>query len=344
MRVRVIQEGKEAGQGVGFLDDGTMIVVEGGARHIDRELDVVGHPRAADRRRPDDLRPAAPRLSGPRRGSRRPGIADAIVVAAGALGADGRHRQAAGRARRSPAARLDARRAARRRPRSSRIVVVTRRGRRAERWRGADWLPGRVVDVVAGGARRQESVAAGFVAFDRHGAGRPAGRPRPRRRPAAASARARVARVAARPPSTARRSRSCRSPRRSSGSTASRSSATVDRTGLGAAQTPQGVRRDLLRAAYAASRRRRRRRGPTRPRCSRPVASRSMSSPATRQPQGDRCPPTSRARRRALARPRPRAADGHRPGQATRSGRARRCVLGGIAIAGAPAAVRPLRR
>ena len=28
LRVRVIQEGKESGQGVGFLDDGTMIVVE----------------------------------------------------------------------------------------------------------------------------------------------------------------------------------------------------------------------------------------------------------------------------------------------------------------------------
>ncbi len=40
LRVRVIQEGKESGQGVGFLDDGTMIVVEGGARHIDKELDV----------------------------------------------------------------------------------------------------------------------------------------------------------------------------------------------------------------------------------------------------------------------------------------------------------------
>ncbi|CAN5510606.1 PIN/TRAM domain-containing protein [soil metagenome] len=40
LRVRVIQEGKESGQGVGFLEDGTMIVVEGGARHIDRELDV----------------------------------------------------------------------------------------------------------------------------------------------------------------------------------------------------------------------------------------------------------------------------------------------------------------
>lgn len=40
LRVRVIQEGKESGQGVGFLDDGTMIVVEGGARHIDKDLDV----------------------------------------------------------------------------------------------------------------------------------------------------------------------------------------------------------------------------------------------------------------------------------------------------------------
>jgi uncharacterized protein YacL len=40
LRVRVIQEGKEAGQGVGFLDDGTMIVVEGGARFIDRDIDV----------------------------------------------------------------------------------------------------------------------------------------------------------------------------------------------------------------------------------------------------------------------------------------------------------------
>jgi uncharacterized protein YacL len=40
LHVQVIQEGKEAGQGVGFLDDGTMIVVEGGSRFIDQELDV----------------------------------------------------------------------------------------------------------------------------------------------------------------------------------------------------------------------------------------------------------------------------------------------------------------
>jgi uncharacterized protein YacL len=41
MRVRVIQEGKEPGQGVAFLDDGTMIVVEGGGRYLDRELHVT---------------------------------------------------------------------------------------------------------------------------------------------------------------------------------------------------------------------------------------------------------------------------------------------------------------
>ncbi|MBA3778954.1 MAG: PIN domain-containing protein [Chloroflexi bacterium] len=41
MRVKVIQEGKEQGQGVAFLDDGTMIVVEGGGRYLDRELQVT---------------------------------------------------------------------------------------------------------------------------------------------------------------------------------------------------------------------------------------------------------------------------------------------------------------
>jgi uncharacterized protein YacL len=39
--IKILTEGKEAGQGVGYLDDGTMVVVEGGARFVDRELDVV---------------------------------------------------------------------------------------------------------------------------------------------------------------------------------------------------------------------------------------------------------------------------------------------------------------
>lgn len=41
LTMNVIQEGKEAGQGVGFLDDGTMVVVEGGRRYINSFLDVV---------------------------------------------------------------------------------------------------------------------------------------------------------------------------------------------------------------------------------------------------------------------------------------------------------------
>ena len=41
LRVRVIQPGKDAGQGVGYLDDGTMVVVEGGAKSIDNEVDVT---------------------------------------------------------------------------------------------------------------------------------------------------------------------------------------------------------------------------------------------------------------------------------------------------------------
>jgi uncharacterized protein YacL len=41
LRIKIITEGKEAGQGVGYLDDGTMIVVEGGARLVGHELDVL---------------------------------------------------------------------------------------------------------------------------------------------------------------------------------------------------------------------------------------------------------------------------------------------------------------
>jgi uncharacterized protein YacL len=40
MRVFVLKEGKEFGQGVGYLDDGTMIVVENGRKHIGKNVDV----------------------------------------------------------------------------------------------------------------------------------------------------------------------------------------------------------------------------------------------------------------------------------------------------------------
>jgi uncharacterized protein YacL len=41
LTVRVIQAGKELGQGVGYLEDGTMVVVEDGQRRIDDYVTVM---------------------------------------------------------------------------------------------------------------------------------------------------------------------------------------------------------------------------------------------------------------------------------------------------------------
>ncbi len=41
MNVHVIQEGKELGQGIAYLDDGTMIVVENGKKYMDTEVEVI---------------------------------------------------------------------------------------------------------------------------------------------------------------------------------------------------------------------------------------------------------------------------------------------------------------
>jgi len=41
MSVRIIQEGRESGQGVAYLDDGTMIVVEDGRRYMNDTIDVM---------------------------------------------------------------------------------------------------------------------------------------------------------------------------------------------------------------------------------------------------------------------------------------------------------------
>ncbi len=41
MVVKIIREGKEPGQGVGYLDDGTMIIVDGGQRMINSTVDVI---------------------------------------------------------------------------------------------------------------------------------------------------------------------------------------------------------------------------------------------------------------------------------------------------------------
>jgi uncharacterized protein YacL len=41
MRVLILREGKEPSQGVAYLDDGTMVVVDGGRRMINKSVDVI---------------------------------------------------------------------------------------------------------------------------------------------------------------------------------------------------------------------------------------------------------------------------------------------------------------
>jgi uncharacterized protein YacL len=41
MRVLILREGKESNQGVAYLDDGTMVVVDGGRRMINKSVDVI---------------------------------------------------------------------------------------------------------------------------------------------------------------------------------------------------------------------------------------------------------------------------------------------------------------
>ena len=179
--------------------------------------------------------------------SRRTLRADAIVVAAGrSTRMDGADKLAAELAGRPLLAwTLEAIASA---PEVERILVVTS-AERVEEVGNAPWLPAAVVDVVAGGPRRQESVHAGFVAFDRH-------EPDERgvvlvhdgARPLVTAALVGwVAVEAARHGAAIPILPVAETLKRIDGPLVG---ATVDRTGLGAAQTPQGVRRDLLRAAY----------------------------------------------------------------------------------------------
>lgn len=41
LHIQIIKEGKDANQGIGYLDDGTMVVVDNGKFHINQEVDVV---------------------------------------------------------------------------------------------------------------------------------------------------------------------------------------------------------------------------------------------------------------------------------------------------------------
>jgi uncharacterized protein YacL len=41
MEVRIVKPGEEHGQGVGYLDDGTMVVIEGGRDHINQTVKIT---------------------------------------------------------------------------------------------------------------------------------------------------------------------------------------------------------------------------------------------------------------------------------------------------------------
>ncbi len=188
-------------------------------------------------------------------------IADAIVVAAGSserMG--GRDKLAADLAGRPVLAWSLAAIAAS--PMVERIALV----RTAEQAAGPrpDWLPSKVIAVVAGGTRRQESVAAGIRALDRisemagNGTGTDADAGGPERRVLLVHDGARplatrglveaVARAAAEHGAAIPVLPVSETLKRIEGDVVI---ATVDRSGAATAQTPQGVRWDVLRDALA---------------------------------------------------------------------------------------------
>ncbi len=131
-----------------------------------------------------------------------------------------------------------------------RIVVVTTSERRAA-IETADWLPAAVTDVVTGGGRRQESVHAGFMALEPgatdddgvvlvHDGARPLVEASLIEAVIDATARYGAAIPIVPVAETLKRI----------DLDGGLVGTTVDRTGLGAAQTPQGVRRDVLREAF----------------------------------------------------------------------------------------------
>ena len=144
-------------------------------------------------------------------------------------------------------------------PAAERIVLVAAADRVA-RYRSASWLPDRVTAVVAGGPRRQESVAAGVRWLRGSGVG--GGGPEPANTP---EDRVVLVHDGARPHGLARshsprrpwgrpswrgRTRRARN-RNHQGGRRRPDRADLDRSRLAAAQTPQGVRYGLLERAWA---------------------------------------------------------------------------------------------
>ena len=88
MQVFILKEGKEYNQGVAYLDDGTMVVVDNARRLIGKTIDIVVTSVLQTTAGQDDLRP-------PHRSERTAGAGDAAGAAAhGPAGGSGRARGA----------------------------------------------------------------------------------------------------------------------------------------------------------------------------------------------------------------------------------------------------------
>ena len=137
-------------------------------------------------------------------------------------------------------------------PEIDRIVVVTAADRVAAVG-GASWLPAAVIDVVGGGPRRQESVAAGVARLARE----PGGGDPDRLILVQDGARPLVSTDLVAAVAAAAREHGAAIPVLALAETVKRVAdgriaETLDRAALGTAQTPQGVRRGILEQAYAA--------------------------------------------------------------------------------------------
>jgi 2-C-methyl-D-erythritol 4-phosphate cytidylyltransferase / 2-C-methyl-D-erythritol 2,4-cyclodiphosphate synthase len=180
-------------------------------------------------------------------------VADAIVVAAGTSarmgGVDKLSAPIGGRP--LLAWTLDALVAA---PVVGRLVVVTAPDR-LDALREAPWLPSSVAAVVPGGDRRQASVAAGLAELDRLDAASGEATPDDRVVLVHDGARPLVTAALVKAVAEAAAKHGAAIPVVPIGETVKRIedgrvAATIDRTPLATAQTPQGVRRSILRAAF----------------------------------------------------------------------------------------------
>ena len=98
MKVFILKEGKEYNQGVAYLDDGTMVVVDNARKMIGKTHRHRRHQRAADDGGQDDLRPLHRCRHARPVANLRQAERDRVRSASGATPADLTHLSISGRA------------------------------------------------------------------------------------------------------------------------------------------------------------------------------------------------------------------------------------------------------